>query len=136
MQLKVIGLNPVKTRLNNIVTRDKVKMAMVRGGFAVERDAKGLVKVDTGRLKNSISTVWKDSPHQTNVSPAEPDDMIKHHGSDLNVYIGTNTVYAAAQEYGRTDMKQYSYKPFLRPAFRKNRKTIMKEVKKTIEGKT
>jgi len=136
--MKIIGLNPICSRLKDTVTVDKVKMAMVRGGMAIERDAKSIVRVDKGRLKNSISTVWKDVPQRQPPSECEPKDMIRHRGSELKVYVGTNVKYAAAQEYGLAQhgKPNYSYRPYIRPAFRKNQKTIMKEVKKAIEGKT
>ena len=56
--------------------------------------AKRFVRVDTGNLRNSITL---DEPG----------------AGRYEVY--TNEVYAAAQEYGRPDLPNYGFTPYMRP---------------------
>lgn len=57
--------------------------------------ARQTVRVDTGTLRNSIQI-----------------DKVSAERHEVNA----NTEYAAAQEYGRPDLPNYGYTPFMRPA--------------------
>jgi HK97 gp10 family phage protein len=80
-----------------------------RTAFAIEARAKQLCPVDTGRLRNSITT------------------DITGPGSAT---VGTNVVYAPFQEFGTRFQKG---KPFLTPAFDEENKNFQKRVTE-IEG--
>ena len=108
--VEIRGLNPLRSRLNNITNPVKIESALDYGAMLVERDAKQIVRVDTGALKNSISI-----------------KKIK-----LGRKIGSSKIYASAQEFGRTDLSGYGYTPYLRPALRKNRNEIVQAVRKAI----
>jgi len=100
-------------RLNNVFDKDKVETALDRGAMLVEGDAKRLVRVDTGLLRASIDTI--------------PQSLVR--------YIGSGKVYAAAQEFGRPDLPNYGYTPYLRPALEKNTNNIISLVKQALEKK-
>lgn len=111
VNIKINGLAPLQNRLNNVVTTEKVERALDRGAMYVEKDAKRLVRVDTGRLRASINSI-------------KPRPLMR--------MIGTNVKYAAAQEFGRPDLASYGYTPYLRPAARKNRPRILRELKQAV----
>ena len=89
----------------------KIKNDIDKDAMMIEGDAKRIVAVDTGRLRSSINTIKQP--------------LIRR--------IGSSVVYAAAQEFGRPDMKQYTYRPYLRPAARMNKPKIEAMMKKEIE---
>jgi len=73
----------------------------------VERDAKKLCPVDTGRLRSSIS----------------------HEIEGTTGRVGSNVEYARAVELGT---EKQSPQPYLRPALHKNEKAIRQMFKKII----
>ena len=104
---------------------------MIKAGFMIEKDAKHFVKVDTGRLRSSISVNWTGSGMAEGKieNKAKPGDGIKQPASKSNeftVVIGTNVDYAIAQEYGTS---RQSGKPYLRPALAKNLSKIKQMLK-------
>ena len=109
VSVTIIGTVPIQNRLSTIIGNNKIETA--HGAALVELDAKRLVRVDTGLLKNSINTVKKS----------------------LYRAIGSSKQYALAQEFGRPDLQGYGYTPYLRPAIRKNRAKIMKLIKEAIQ---
>lgn len=114
LNIKIIGTAPLTARLNNTVTKEKIEHALDIGAMWIERDAKELVRVKTGRLKGSIGI-------------NKPKPLVR--------MIGSGVEYAAAQEFGRPDLGQYGYTPYLRPAGRKNRKKIEGLLKQSFKGK-
>jgi len=111
VSVTIIGVPAIQNRLNTMTDKSKIEQALDHGAALVELDAKRLVRVDTGLLKNSINTVKKS----------------------LYRAIGSSKQYALAQEFGRPDLQGYGYTPYLRPAIRKNRAKIMKLVKEAIQ---
>ena len=94
-------------------TKSAIEEALITSALIVERDAKINAPVDTGRLRASLS-------HTT-----------ENFGTDNpSVTIGTNTVYAAAQEFGTSKIPA---RPFLFPAFNNNKQKILKELAKAIK---
>lgn len=69
----------------------RLNIALQRTGFNMERYAKQVCPVDTGKLRSSIRT----------------------EAGDMKVTIGTNVKYAPHVEYGTHKMRP---QPFLRPA--------------------
>jgi len=89
----------------------KNKQIMSRACLMVERDAKKLCPVDTGRLRASIT----------------------HEIDGLTGYVGSNVEYARAVELGSEDPAfNRAPQPYLRPALHKNEKEILKLFKKII----
>jgi len=115
--------------------KDKIltkKLIMV--GFEVERMAKRLAPVDTGRLRASISTNWSGSGMgNAKVGAKASTSALKgkkgkaklgmavvgvgQPGKKGNpvVVVGTNVEYSSAVEFGGSNRKA---QPFLRPALR------------------
>jgi len=107
LSIKVLNVTNVQQKIKNTVSAPKLENALDKSAFLVERDAKHRVRVDTGRLKNSIDIIRKP----------------------LERRIGTSVQYAAAQEFGRPDMPRYGYTPYLRPALRNNKDKINQLIK-------
>ncbi len=80
--------------------------ALIRAGQIVKTDARLIVAKDTTNLMSSI--------------------VKQLHKSSLTETISTNSEYAFAQEFGRPDLKNYTFKPFMRPALKNNTKKIEK----------
>ena len=72
------------------------KQKVIKAGYEVEREAKKICPVDTGRLRASITTIVEENPDITRVK------------------VGTNIKYAPYVEFGTRFMRA---QPFLRPAF-------------------
>lgn len=73
--------------------------------------ARYLVPVDTGRLKNSIT--WKKKGQQNKVSGNNENDTISEPTEELQIAFGTNVEYAPFVEYGTDKM---AARPFIAPA--------------------
>jgi hypothetical protein len=63
-------------------------------GVTVRKVARDTVRVDTSALRNSI--------------------LLDKVGADA-IEVSANTEYAAAQEYGRPDLPNYGFTPYMRP---------------------
>ena len=80
---------------------EKVKNAVKVAGFVVDRNAKKLAPVDTGRLRASIHPEFKDTASFTYAVPGvgtfsgKLDEKPK---DDFSVIIGSNVSYAEDQE--------------------------------------
>lgn len=96
-----------KNDLPRIASRiDQALSQLVKkAAFRIEARAKQLAPVDTGLLRNSI---------QTNVD------------GPLKASVGTNTEYAAYQEFGTRHQKG---KPFLTPAADETKKEFESEIR-------
>lgn len=105
----------IETKFDN----EKVAREVVQDGknvlyemmLAIERHAKRLAPVDTGRLRNSI-----------HVEPSLPSDEMA---------VTTGVSYAVYQEYGTYRMKA---QPFMRPAKRIALKTDFPKIAKKYDG--
>ena len=90
---------------------DANKQIMEKACLLVERDAKILCPVDTGRLRSSIT----------------------HEIKGLTGMVGSNVEYARAVELGSEDPAfNRAPQPYLRPALHKNEKAILALFKKII----
>lgn len=81
------------------VAEDTVKASCM----AIEADAKHIVHVDTGRLRDSIST------------------RIENNGDEITGVVYTDVEYAKYNEFGSSRMSAI---PFMKPAFDKNKDNI------------
>ena len=88
-----------------------VTNALVGLGNIAVTQAKSIVAVDTGRLRNSIT--WKMKEQQGRTSANSESDTITAPTDDLQVAFGTNVEYAPYVEYGTDKM---AAKPYIMPA--------------------
>lgn len=144
--LKITGLAEAKDGLKHQkeILQEIVRAAMAEGALAIEGEAKRRCPVDTGRLRDSITTA----------ASVEDDGKIV-------ARVGTNVEYAAAVEYGtgvfaengkgrktpwvwKGDGKKhggwhttsgYAAKPFLRPAYEARKKEAMAIIADSIKEK-
>lgn len=96
----------IEQAINKGVTNALVGLANI----AVTQ-AKSIVAVDTGRLRNSIT--WKMKGQQGRTSANDESDTITAPTDDLQVAFGTNVEYAPYVEYGTERM---TAQPFIAPA--------------------
>lgn len=82
---------------------EAVYRALFKIGALVETEAKTIVPVDTGRLKNSLTHVEKKK------------------GNEQYTEVGSKVEYASYVETGTSKMKA---QPYLRPAIERNRSQI------------
>lgn len=109
-----------------------IEQKLIGAGFEIEKDAKHMVRVDTGRLRSSISVNWTGSGMTEGKieNKAKPGDGIKQPTSkpdEFKVVVGTNVNYAIVQEYGSSKQAGHAY---LRPALQKNLSKIKALFKK------
>ena len=95
---------------------------VIKGCFMIANDAKRMVRVDTGRLMNSISVNWTGSGMSRGEveSPAKSIDGVGQPTDKTDEFVGvvgSNVNYAIAQEYGTSKQAGHAY---LRPALAKN----------------
>lgn len=91
---------------------DDVKDAVERAAMGVQADAKMLVPVVTHRLQDSISVEIEDDGYRAT--------------------IGTNVEYGIYVEYGASGRDA---KPYMTPAYVKNKEKLKKELKDIIRGR-
>lgn len=110
IKVKIDGVEEVVTNLNMINNdiRNKVQKELVIAGINVLNGARKRCPVDTGALRNSIST--------------------KKIG-DLEVETGAYMPYAAFVEYGTSKMKA---QPFLFPAYEEEKPKFLKRLKRIV----
>ena len=110
-------------------------VAMVTIGLGLERAAKMLAPVKTGRLEGSITYATKTARSNAK-SPATQKDAVSSPRRKHRVYVGTNVEYAPHVEYGTNQMRRLSFgtqaQPFLRPALDDNRKNIRDILSKAL----
>lgn len=95
--MSTVRIDPAKVRMLLEGPQGPVAKELERIAVGVERDAKRLCPVDTGRLRSSIT-------HVTGVD-----------GRGLVAKVGTNVDYALPVEMGTSKSRA---QPFLRPALR------------------
>ena len=85
-------------------------------GVAIASQAKLLAPVDYGQLRNSLSASNTSKTELLNNMAGEKADALDTQGlKDDEVYVGSNSDHAVAQEYGVGD-RHIKPQPFLRPA--------------------
>jgi HK97 gp10 family phage protein len=95
--------------LSSVAQSDIIRTAVMDGAYITEREAKRIVPVDTGNLKNSIRSEIDEVTH-----------------SFVSAVTGTNVEYAPYVELGTS---RQSAKPYLRPA----QDTQVDQIKRAIE---
>ena len=104
-------------------TRDWAIDRLWKAGFMVERDAKQLCPVDTGRLRASIMTSVDKDGLKAKIKAGGDVDESKVNTQRGQVLIGTPVKYAIFVEQGTHKMEA---QPYMVPALEKNRQAIRK----------
>jgi len=86
--------------------QEKFKKVVIQNAYEVERDAKQMCPVDTGRLRGSLSTNWTGSATKRGKtdSPAMADDGVgrpEFGKANFFAAVGTNVEYADYVEHWR-----------------------------------
>lgn len=112
--IRVLGEEELQANLNGLINKipPEVTKALMDGGMSIERSAKKLVPVKTGRLRGSIRT-----------------DKI----SNEEVHVGTDVEYSGHVEFGT--IRQHA-QPYLRPAYDELKNKIISMVRKAVKGVT
>ena len=85
-------------------------------GAAIASQAKLLAPVDYGQLRNSLSASNTSKTEMLNNMAGEKAEALDTQGlKEDEVYVGSNSDHAVAQEYGVGERKMIA-QPFLRPA--------------------
>jgi HK97 gp10 family phage protein len=119
IKLELKGLDELQRKLEKLEKDfpEATHQGMIDAGFYAQKIAKRLVRVDTGRLRASISVNWTGSGLGNGAveDKAKKSDGVKEpKDKGFTVVIGTRVEYAVYQELGT---KKMSAQPYLRPGF-------------------
>lgn len=116
-----------------------------RAGLLIETEAKKNAPVDHGRLRASIHNETKNSQgfRYSDSTGKKYDGSLTSKPKGLGVVVGTNVEYAAAVEFGATIKNGFgkgisfslSARPFLYPAYLRNKKVFLDRVIKLLRLK-
>ncbi len=111
--IKVDGISELQAKFKNLNNelQTALSQAVSAGAAVVERSAKEKVRVDTGRLRNSIREMQKFES-----------------SGKVESQVGTDVEYGPANEFGTPRMQA---QPYLRPAVDEN----TAEIEAAIEAK-
>jgi len=107
-----------KVRSYQVITKEAIRIALVRGALKMELAAKEMCPVDTGRLRGSITTD-------------------KRYIQKFLVMVGTNVDYGIYVEFGtrkkgKGEKMKMDARPYLFPAFFMFEGEIVKDIKKIL----
>jgi len=114
----VINVNAQRTKYGNVKTAvaNGREISNLMIGAAIASQAKLLAPVDYGQLRNSLSASNLRETKLLNNMEGEKAEALGTQGlKDDEVYVGSNSDHAIAQEYGVGDKRTIA-QPFLRPA--------------------
>lgn len=100
-----------KVRSYQVITKEAIRIALMRNALKVELAAKEMCAVDTGRLRGSITTD-------------------KRYIQKFLVMVGTNVDYGPYVEFGT---KKMDARPYLFPAFFMFEGEVIKDIKKILD---
>ena len=116
----------------------KLILALSQLGMLAEGYAKKDCPVDTGRLRNSITyataTTRSSGNDSAGAQATAEDTKLMSKPEEDAVYIGTNVVYAAKQEYGDSFHHTVGKAHFLRDAATTHGDEYKKEVEKIMKS--
>lgn len=135
MNVQIDGLKELDAKLRRIADQfeDKAatgitKNALRKAARVVRDDAKRLVPVDQGNVRDNIVVVTENAKNRPSDAPGDgPSALVtvrKFAKSD-----GTPLYYARFLEFGTEKM---SKKPFLRPAFDENKQSLPGIIRKSL----
>ena len=114
----MINVNAQRTKYGNVKTAvaNGREISNLMIGAAIASQAKLLAPVDYGQLRNSLSASNLRETKLLNNMEGEKAEALGTQGlKDDEVYVGSNSDHAIAQEYGVGDKRTIA-QPFLRPA--------------------
>ena len=135
IKVELKGLDELQRKLVKLEKDfpEETHQGLLDAGFYIQKLAKRLCHVDTGRLRASISVNWTGSGLSNGAveNKAKRSDGVKEpKDKQFAVVIGTRVDYAIYQELGTKKMQA---RPYLRPAFfyglEKVREFIQKRVR-------
>ena len=114
IKVTVSGVKAAQRDLRGYGTevQGRFRVQVAKTAFAIEARAKANVRVDTGRLRSSITTALT--------------------GAGLSATVGSNVKYSFAQEFGIPGTR-YSFTPYLFPAFEAERNGFMQNIRRILE---
>jgi HK97 gp10 family phage protein len=104
VSIKILGVERLQAKLTKMASLPALKSTMGKAVGVVNGDAKNIVPVDSGNLRNSI---------HGSVEVGSPTEIVGK--------VATSTEYAPYVEFGTSKM---GARPFLWPALNKNKKRI------------
>lgn len=112
LKAKIKGVSSVLQKIKTYARQKQndVRKEVARTAYAIENRAKKTVRVDTGRLRGSITATFTDG--------------------GFNAEVGSNVEYAFDQEFGNPNRPNYSYTPYLTPAYLAERQAFLDNIKK------
>lgn len=93
-----------------------LEAAATSGAMLIQNEAKDLAPYRTGTLRRSIHT-----------------ETVEKTSDSVTLKVGTDVVYAAAQEFGIDDRNLPAH-PFLRPAVDHNKEKLVDEIRKALSS--
>ena len=119
MGVTIKGIGSLQAKLAKLdpLTRAGMVAGVYKAGLKVEGDAKMMAPVDTGALRNSITTSGRTTADGAQAS------------------VGTSLEYAPYVELGTS---RASAQPYLQPSLQKNKRTaqqiVVSEIRKAFKG--
>ncbi len=124
-------LNAALKKLSSEARKKAVPAAVVAGALIVANDAKRKAPFITGTLRRSLHIGGHgDKTPGHDLGPSTPLPAPKWSADTLVAFVGTNLVYAAAVEFGRSNRPA---KPYLRPALDQNHQTVKAEMRAVLQ---
>ena len=114
----MIKFEAKRTKFGNVksAVADGKAISNLMIGAAIASQAKLLAPVDYGQLRNSLSASNTSKTELLNNMAGEKADALDTQGlKNDEVYVGSNSDHAVAQEYGVGERKMIA-QPYLRPA--------------------
>jgi HK97 gp10 family phage protein len=132
MTIRVQGSDAIRRKLNRVGEVGKGQMlvrALTAAALPVQNEAKRNAPYESGNLRRSIHIGGRDDLNpdagtvidRTGTPVPDPDVD----ATAAAVYVGTDVVYAAAQEFGT---QHIAAQPYLRPAADTQRPAVVSEV--------
>ena len=118
---------------------ETMKLAVIAGALEISNSAKQKAPWITGTLRRSIHVGGFVSESSPDFTPHDVGgDYTDVGGQEItedsaSVLIGTNLIYAAAQEFGYPP-KNIPAQPYLRPAWDEQLPNAIKKIKSTLAG--
>jgi HK97 gp10 family phage protein len=132
MSITVSGSKSLQSKFDNLAKVAQGKLlerAVVSGALLIQNDAKRRAPYLTGNLRRSIHIGGHEDLNPggqgiiDTTGGGVPDPDVS--SNNAAVYVGTDVIYAATQEFGRGGIPA---QPYLRPAFDTQRGAAVREI--------